>query len=158
MEGKLTIGEVSRRTGVPVRSIRFYEAEGIVPAAVRTESGYRSYQPTDLRRFRLVKRARLLGLSLPEVKALVGQAFASECSDFAEAIVERIAAQRQEIRRRIAELEALESELDELTGHVYHSQEQLQPGQRVADCSFCPLIDDGDEEEGRVKGYGMESR
>ncbi len=43
MADKLTIGEVSRRTGVPAKTIRFYEAEGIIATPRRSESGYRLY-------------------------------------------------------------------------------------------------------------------
>lgn len=70
MTNRLTIGALSRRTGVPIKAIRFYEARGVIPAPARTEAGYRLYSPADVRRLRLVRRARLMGLALPEVKVL----------------------------------------------------------------------------------------
>ena len=50
MAANLTIGAVARRTGVPVPTIRFYEAEGVIPAPARTAAGYRLYGTTDIRR------------------------------------------------------------------------------------------------------------
>ncbi|MGE0538824.1 MAG: MerR family transcriptional regulator [Dehalococcoidia bacterium] len=141
MRDGLTIGEVTRRTGLPEKTIRFYEEKGIVPAPARTNGGYRLYTPLDVRRLRLVRQAKLLGLSLPEIRTFVEQAFASECADFAEQFLARIAAQRAEIDRRIVELENLKGELDALADHVGHSVERLRPGQRVAGCEICPILD-----------------
>ena len=142
MTGKLTIGAVAKRTGVPAKTIRFYEAEGLIAAPQRTESGYRVYSPTDVRRLRLARRARLLGLALPEVKALVEQAFESDCSAFGEQLLDRITAQRIQVDQQITELQALKGELDELERHVRHDLEECRPGEKVAECSFCPMIDE----------------
>ncbi|MGD9894237.1 MAG: MerR family transcriptional regulator [Dehalococcoidia bacterium] len=149
MAEKLTIGVVAQRIGVPVDTIRFYEAEGIIPAPARTAAGYRLYAATDLRRLRLVRRARLLGLSLPEIKTLVEQAFASDCGDYLDQLLERLAEQHTAVRRRIAELQALDAELGALAQHVRHAREQAPAGRRVVDCGFCPLID---EEDGHDEG------
>ena len=104
MEQKLTIGKVAQQSGMSVPTIRFYEAEGIIPAPGRTEAGYRLYSPNDVRRLRLARRARLLGLSLPEVKELVDRAFSSECSAYAQEILGLVAMQRARIDQQIAEL------------------------------------------------------
>ena len=145
MAEHVTIGAVARQTGVSVPTICFYEAEGVIPAPARTAAGYRLYGTTDVRRLRLVRRARLLGLILPEVKALVEQAFASECGAFVARLLDQLAQQRRDIRRQIHELQALAAELDGLEEHVRHAQPDLVPGRRVADCGFCPLIDDAEE-------------
>ncbi len=142
MAGKLSIGAVSRRAAISAGTIRFYEQEGILPPPARTEAGYRLYTPNDVRRLRLVRRARLLGLSLAEVKALAEQAFASSCSDYAEQLLNHFAHQRAEIDRRIAELTALGDDLDALAVHVRHSRASATPGQQVAACSYCPLLDE----------------
>lgn len=145
MAEHLTIGAVAQQTGVPVRTIRFYEAEGVIPTPARTAAGYRLYGSTDVRRLRLVRRARLLGLGLSEVKVLVEQAFASECSAFVTQLLDQVAQQRRDIRRQIHELQVLEAELGALEEHVRHAQRELVPGRRVAECGFCPLIDDTEE-------------
>jgi DNA-binding transcriptional MerR regulator len=132
---------------VPARSIRFYEAGGLLPAPRRTEGGYRLYTRNDLRRLRLIRRARLLGVPLPEVKELVARAFASECAVYADDLLGFVARQRTEISRRIAELEGLRDELDRLAAHVHEVRAHAPPGQTVAGCARCPMIDDEPEME-----------
>jgi DNA-binding transcriptional MerR regulator len=147
MATKLTIGEVSRQAGIPARTIRFYEDKGVVPAPPRTETGYRLYSPTDVRRLRLARRARSLGLGLPEVKVLVREAFAADCTKFGERLLAFIDRQRADIDRRLAELAALLAELDTLEDRVRHSQCPYQPGLLVVECGFsCPLIDEATPE------------
>src|SRR6266536_1227051 len=142
MAGKLTIGDVARQTGVPAKTIRFYEAEGILTPPARSESGYRLYTATDVRRLRLARRARLLGVSLATVKSLVNQAFQSDCVAFGEQLLVCIAAQRAQIDQRIAALHALNGELDVLEEHVRHCHADARPGQQVTDCAYCPMIDE----------------
>jgi DNA-binding transcriptional MerR regulator len=145
MGEQLTIGTLARRTAVPATTIRFYEATGVLPPPTRTTAGYRLYSMTDVRRLQLVRRARILGLSLPLVRQLVDQAFASECAAFGEQLLERITAQRLAIRQQIEELHAVQSDLDALEQHLRHARAHLLPGQRAADCGGCPLLDAADE-------------
>jgi MerR family copper efflux transcriptional regulator len=149
MAETLTIGAVAKRIGVPVDTIRFYESEGVIPPPARTESGYRLYSATDLRRLRLVRQARLLGLGLSEIKTMVEQAFASDCGDYLDQLLERLTEQHAAVRRRIAELQALDAELNALERHVRHARVRAPAGRRVVDCGFCPLID---EEENQDEG------
>ncbi len=150
MADKLTIGEVTRLTGVPAKTIRFYESERVITPPARSDSGYRLYSPVDVRRIRLARRARLLGLALSEVKELVERAFRSDCVEFGDQLLACISDQRVRIDRRIAELKALQVELDELERHVRHDQAECRPGQKVAECVFCPMIDEeGGETDGR---------
>ena len=142
MADTLTIGQVARLTGVPAKTIRFYEAEGVIAPPPRSEAGYRLYSPADLRKLRLARRARLLGLALADVKVLVDQAFRSDCLEFGDQLLLRIADQREHIARRIAELRALQGELDALEQHVRHNLEECRPGQQVAACAYCPMIDE----------------
>ena len=150
----ITIGKVAREIGLKVATIRFYEAEGIIPAPSRTPAGYRLFTQTDIRRLRLVTRGRLLGLSLSEVKALVDRAFASTCTEHAAEIHALIARRRCDITRQVADLDALSSQLDELERHVREAHcadeghdcatgDSRSSVRYVAECSFCPLIDEG---------------
>ncbi len=143
MSEHLTIGAVARHTGLPVRTIRFYESEGIVPHPARTAAGYRLYSQPDLRCLRLAAQARALGLPLPEVRKLVGMAFSSECAAYMDELQERVVAQRERAERQIREVQALCANLDELERHIQHLRSGAAPGRRVAECGCCPLIDEG---------------
>jgi DNA-binding transcriptional MerR regulator len=68
---QMNIGEASRITGLSRRSIRHYEASGIIGQAQRESSGYRSYGPDDIRTLRFVRNARRLGFELKEIASLV---------------------------------------------------------------------------------------
>lgn len=61
------IGQAARLVGVSPATLRLYERRGLLPQAARSEAGYRKYSPDDLRRARLVRRARRLGLSMAQV-------------------------------------------------------------------------------------------
>ena len=68
MTALLSIGELASRTGLPVRTIRFYSDAGVVPPADRTEAGYRLYGPDALARLGLVRTLRDLGVDLATIR------------------------------------------------------------------------------------------
>jgi len=61
------IGQLAARTAIPVRTIRFYEHAGLLPAPHRTPGGYRTYNEDAVTRLRFVRSAQALGLSLAEI-------------------------------------------------------------------------------------------
>ncbi|HEY1258687.1 MAG TPA: MerR family transcriptional regulator [Stellaceae bacterium] len=67
----MTIGEVSAKSGVPAKTIRYYEETGLIGAAERRSNRYRNYSEGDVALLRFVGRARRLGFSLAAVKSLV---------------------------------------------------------------------------------------
>jgi DNA-binding transcriptional MerR regulator len=75
----LSIGELARRSGLPVRTIRFWSDTGVLPPAERTEGGRRLYDAACVARLELIVTLRELGLGLPEVRrVLAGQATVAE--------------------------------------------------------------------------------
>jgi len=68
----MNIGEAAKASGVSVKMIRHYEAIGLLPAATRTESGYRVYRPEDVHALRFIRNARDLGFPLAEIDELLG--------------------------------------------------------------------------------------
>ena len=72
-EGRLAIGEVSRRTGIPVKTLRFYADEGIVPPSGRSRSGYRLYSEDDVARLDLVRTLRDAGLGLEMIRSVLAR-------------------------------------------------------------------------------------
>lgn len=70
---RLTIGQVARRVGVPVRTVRFWSDEGLVEPVPRSPSGYRTYDAAAVARLDLVRTLRELGLGLPAVRELLAR-------------------------------------------------------------------------------------
>jgi MerR family transcriptional regulator, mercuric resistance operon regulatory protein len=104
-----SIGELSRTTRVNIETIRYYERIGILPRARRTSGRRRVYGPEEARSLAFVRRARELGFTLDEVRALLalGGPGRGSCRQ-----VEKIASHHlAQIRTKIADLTKLESVL-----------------------------------------------
>ena len=71
MDGQITVGILAKKTGIPSKTIRYYESIGLIPPPTRTTSRYRVYSDTDVRRLELIRRAKLLDLSLSQIGELV---------------------------------------------------------------------------------------
>jgi DNA-binding transcriptional MerR regulator len=106
------IGEVAQRSGVPVKTIRYYEDIGVVDPPQRTASGYRDYDDNVLERLAFVRSAQTVGLKLGEIREIVAFHARGEtpCAHVAALLTHRSA----ELSRRIAELERMKAELSRL--------------------------------------------
>lgn len=104
-----SIGELSRRTGVKVPTIRYYETEGLIAEPMRTDGNQRRYGQADLDQLGFIRHARDLGLPMSAVRALLDLGAHPEqpCADVDEIAREQLAA----VRKRIAQLRRLEAEL-----------------------------------------------
>ncbi len=67
----MKIGELAREAGTTVKTIRFYEDAGLLPAAPRTESGYRIYGTDDVDRLGFIRKAKRLSMSLEEIRGVL---------------------------------------------------------------------------------------
>ncbi|MGQ0749137.1 MAG: MerR family transcriptional regulator, partial [Betaproteobacteria bacterium] len=67
----MNIGTVAHQSGVPPKTIRYYESIGLISPAYRRPNGYRSYSALDMRTLNFIKRARSLGFSVEEVRELL---------------------------------------------------------------------------------------
>ena len=110
----LRIGVVAKATGLSVKAIRFYEKIGLIPAPEKAlSSGYRLYTETDLRRLRLIQRAKLLGLRLSQIKGIIeslkGQG--CDCNRLKPRLQKLVHEQLKEIDRKLRELSLLKEEL-----------------------------------------------
>lgn len=108
----MEIRELSKRTGVSVKSIRYYEEIELLPPAQRKPNGYRSYSEIDVDRLRLVAGARRVDLSLAEIKELLEMRDRNEAP--CNRMLELLDHKRAEIQNRIAELHQMETELENL--------------------------------------------
>lgn len=67
----LQIGDLSEQTGVPAKTIRFYEEVGLLPPAMRAENGYRIYGEEDIERLQFVRRMRALDFALDDIAEIL---------------------------------------------------------------------------------------
>lgn len=67
----MNIGTVAEKSGVPPKTIRYYESIGLIPSADRRSNGYRTYSELDMHTLNFIKRARGLGFSVEEVRELL---------------------------------------------------------------------------------------
>ena len=131
----LSIGQVARRAGVGVETIRFYEREGVLEAPPRRASGYRQYSEDVIKRIRFIKRAQRLGFSLKEITELLllrvdGQ---TTCED----VKERTRAKIAEVERKQVELQRMRRALLQVSA--------LCTGEGPA--SACPMLEALDQQE-----------
>jgi Cu(I)-responsive transcriptional regulator len=113
----MNIGEAAKASGVSAKMIRYYEGIGLIPPAGRTEAGYRVYTDRDVHTLRFIRRARGLGFSVEQMTELL--ALWRDRSR-ASADVKRLALGHvDELRTKIAELEAMASTLQHLAAHCH---------------------------------------
>src|SRR3989442_1666569 len=106
--GTLRIGQLARRLGLNVRTLRFYEGIGLLSPPTRTDSGYRLYSAADERQLRFVLQAKRVGLSLEVIRRILELGRQkSACGYVRETISRHIG----EIDARIAELQTARAEL-----------------------------------------------
>jgi DNA-binding transcriptional MerR regulator len=75
----IQIGDLAKRAGVTVDTVRFYERRKLVPRAPRSSGGFRLFAPEVVERIRFIKQAQELGFSLEEIKGLLATGGADEC-------------------------------------------------------------------------------
>jgi MerR family copper efflux transcriptional regulator len=133
MSQRLTIGGVAAATGLPAKTIRYYESVGLIKPPTRSHGNYRLYDERDVATLRFIQKSRTLGFSLKEVGALVAL---WRDKRRASADVRRLAATHlAEIDARIAELRRIRQPLQRLVERCH--------GDEHADC---PIIEELAEE------------
>lgn len=108
----MRIGELAEASGTTTKTLRFYEDQGLLPAADRTPSGYRDYTPDALGRLDFIHRGQAAGLTLAQIKQILGirDSGTPPCGHVSDLLAERLSdldaqiAQLVDLRRTIAEL------------------------------------------------------
>ena len=126
--GHIAIGALSKHTGTNIETIRYYERIGLLPAPARSSGGYRLYGAGHFKRLNFIRRARMLGFSIGEVRTLLR--LADERKQPCAEVRVVAEAHLSDVRAKIADLEAMERVLEET----------------VARCakgtgSYCPMIE-----------------
>ena len=125
---RLQIGELARRTGCNIDTIRYYEKVGMLVPPMRTEAGYRLYGDDDVRRLSFIRRARELGFQPEEVRAMLrlSDEHSQPCAEVMGVARSHLA----DVRSKVADLQAIEAALEIL---VVKCEKGLS--------AACPLIE-----------------
>lgn len=128
----LSIGELSRRTGVHIETIRYFEKVGLIDQPARTDGGHRVYDGQHLRALGFIKRARELGFTPDEVRAILNLGGPGKaCCDEVRAVAVH---HLDQVRRKIADLARIEQLLT--------STVEGCSGGHVPQCAVMDLIED----------------
>ncbi|TVP64889.1 MAG: heavy metal-responsive transcriptional regulator [Leptolyngbya sp. LCM1.Bin17] len=127
----MRIGDLSRQSQVPIKTIRYYEELGLLSAESRSEGGFRQFSPSCLQRLSFIKQAKALGLSLQEIHHILqiydqGQ---KPCDEVKQTLHSKI----QDIEQRIQQLSLLKAHLQQL---LTDADTTIQPGAVI-----CPIIE-----------------
>jgi DNA-binding transcriptional MerR regulator len=130
----LKIGEVARRAGIGVETLRFYERSGLLDRPARTEGGYRLYDAEALKTLEFIRRAQALGFSLEEIKRIIAESRAGQrpCAEV-----------RETVRRRLVELDEQMAQIRRFRNALAATLKQWDE-KGYADGDFCGLIESSD--------------
>ena len=120
--GYLKIGELAQRTETSTETLRYYEAEGLLPEPKRSGSGYRLYTQQDIGRVHFIRRARAMDFSLKEIGELLSLQVEKEvatCGEVKSLAEHKLAA----IDEKIVELEKMKAALKQITEACAGGQE-----------------------------------
>jgi Cd(II)/Pb(II)-responsive transcriptional regulator len=127
MEERMQIGELARRTGCPVETIRYYERQGMLAAPSRSEGNYRLYEPAHAERLQFIRHCRSLDMTLEEIRCLLQ--FRDEPEQNCGAVNELLDKHIEHVARRIHELKLLQQQLKQL-------RSTCRSVQRVKECGI----------------------
>lgn len=113
----MRIGELARRAGVNVQTVRYYERRGLLPEPARRESGYREYTPDCLERLQFIRRSQELGFTLSEIEDLL--ALRTDPHTTAADVKARADAKVADIEARIQDLRQIQRALEHLAGQCH---------------------------------------
>lgn len=105
MRDTLTISALAKRSGLPSKTIRYWEGLGLLPRAARTHTGYRVFEPEAFRYVAFIRKSKAIGLTLAEMQEILRLARAGRCP--CPEVIHWTAARAQAIEAQIRELSAL---------------------------------------------------
>ncbi len=119
VQQKYSIGEMSRMCEMSTRTIRYYEELGLLNSVKRIDNGRRVYTDEDLRRLKLIKRLKILGLTLSEMRELESIWSIQKTNDAVlRRLLEILSSHLRRIDDRIADLDILRNEILEYQNRI----------------------------------------
>jgi MerR family transcriptional regulator, copper efflux regulator len=138
----LKIGDLARIRGLSIKTIRYYESRGLLEKPPRTEGGYRLYGPEEVARLRFVQRAKLLGLTLEEIREMVELAARCNEGELVPCLEEVLEAKLEQTERKMAELSAFRQNLLYYRKRASALSAGVLPTDRYCeDVSFCGCLE-----------------
>jgi len=134
----MTIGQLARRAGVHVETVRYYQRKGLMPVPDKPWGGIRHYDSAHLERLRFIRAAQQLGFSLAEIRELLRLEDGTHCAEAAEIATRKLAA----VREKLQQLAGMEQALGHLLAACASGDGSRQ----------CPLIDALKSEAHSLKG------
>jgi DNA-binding transcriptional MerR regulator len=146
----LTIGKIAKEAEVSNDTIRYYEREGLVLPAQKSESGYRLYTEEAVRRLGFIKHAQQCGFSLAEIRELLALRSddSSCCDDAYRVVVEK----KLQLEGKITALQAMSRALSGLIEICSHDRESLD------DCPILSALEAGVAQQRRVRAKTISRR
>lgn len=129
----LGIGQLAKRAGVAIDTVRYYERNDLLSPAGRLASGYRRYGEAELKRLRFIRRAKALGFTLADIRGLLSLSDERSVARIKKAVEAKLA----DVDRRIEELERIRDGLRTLV--------KACPGHGRAEA--CPILNALNAEE-----------
>jgi MerR family Zn(II)-responsive transcriptional regulator of zntA len=139
MGAEYTSGDLARATGNTVRTIRFYEEEGLLEPSEVSDGGHRRYADGDLERLNLIGDLRELGMSLCEIRDVLALRKGCSCvAEFATRLEDSLAAHVAEAQKRIERLERVRKEIERTISLVHSHLDTVDGTLRPCDLSCGP--------------------
>jgi Cd(II)/Pb(II)-responsive transcriptional regulator len=122
----MRIGDLAKRTGCTVETIRYYEQENVLSAPKRSSSGYRQYHDEHLAELNFILHCRSLGMSLAEIRLLLG--FRADQSLACDEINQLIDRHIGRVHQQLASLQQLEQQLQTLRQRCHEGSDAAHCG------------------------------
>lgn len=117
METYFSVGEISKLTNVPIRTLRYYDKMGLLkPAYINKQNNYRYYSINQFIKIDLLKQCKLIGLSLKEIEELLKDEITSD------SMIKIIDKQRKVLDEKIKEMESIKAYINFLEGRIEESK------------------------------------
>ncbi len=125
----LTVGQLAKKAGVNVETVRYYERIGLMPEPQRRESGYRMYSQDDLTRLAFIRHAKELGFTLNEIRELLE--LRVDAKSNCEEVRAQAEAKIRNIEQKIAHLQRIREVLGKLVSACWQRE----------DTGECPILE-----------------